>query len=162
MPFTQFKRNEWSDSVRLLNQLAHRFDRLMPPILSDMLQPSESDSLLALPDVDKTLVGRSNYFTMVDENDTHVHYQVEMPGVTKDNLKLEYYGKTIKWSAHRQTKTVSADGNETMVSTSDYSGSYTLPFKPADVKGKLENGLLDIVVTKPSLPDESSVVVNVD
>jgi HSP20 family molecular chaperone IbpA len=157
MPFNP--RDEWSDSVRLLNQLAHRFDRLMPPILSDMLSPNEE---LVLSNSNDTLVNSTGNIKMLDDNEKQTHYQVEMPGVTKDNLKLEYNGKTLKWSAHRHTKTVSDDGIESMVSTTDYSGYYLLPFKPVGVNGKLEHGLLDIIVTKPLVADESSVMVNVD
>jgi HSP20 family molecular chaperone IbpA len=160
MPFKY--RDEWLDSVRLLNQLAHRFDRLMPPILSDMLPPNKSNETLALSNSNDPMVNNFGNLHLLDENEKHIHFQVEMPGITKENLKLEYHGKTLKWSAHRHRTIMSEDGIESRVSTADYSGSYLLPFKPADVNGKLEHGLLNIVVTKPSLPDESSVVVNVD
>ena len=144
-------RKDMLTTAQQMNELFHRLDRFMPSVVSDLFPLNETDG---------STVRRDTYIRVTHEDDKELHLSMEMPGVNKDNLKVEYSGKTIRWTAHNESEKVSEDGSKTK-SVHDFSGMYRLPFTPNRVTAQLKNGVLGLVVSKPEVAEDAPVSVDV-
>lgn len=132
---------EIKNTVRDMNKF---FDKLM-----NELSLSPSTSLM------------NNSQPIVVHDDEHeTHLNIDVPGVVKDNITVTYEGHHLKWEAHRENETQQEDGSKTK-SVYDFSGMYHLQYVPTEVNATLNNGVLELIVTKPEETVETVVDVNV-
>lgn len=150
-------RQEMTDTMNHFTNLFHQMDRFMPPVVSDMVPRNETKT----DEQGNELVLRSGLFNVVADNEKELKLHVDMPGVDKENLKVQLNNKTLQWSAHRVTEKESEDGSKSS-STFDYSGSYLLPFVPKGVSANMKDGLLYLTVTKPDVEPTTTYDINVE
>jgi HSP20 family molecular chaperone IbpA len=145
MSLTPAFRSEVNDTARRVNSLFGQLDSLFTqcPVMND-----------------NSLVQRGVQPLVVHDDEKETHLRVDVPGVVKDNLKVTYEGRNLRWNAHRENETQQEDGSKSK-SVFDFSGMYRLPYTPVGVNATLRDGVLELVVTKPDQPEGTVVDVTV-
>lgn len=141
-------------------------------MLDDNLQNSQFDDTVDVSNEgDKTdvknvvnvneskVLSRTGYVSVVNENENVLELQTELPGLTKDDVKVDINGNMVSWSGHRNQTDKTENGVKSY--TFDFSNQYALPFQPKNVRAKMENGVLNLSFDKPENV-ENKFNVNVD
>ncbi len=105
-----------------------------------------------------------SYFmaTDIEENDKAYLLTIDMPGVKKENISVEFEDDklTLTVKTNKDEKKVNYIKRENF--SSDYKRTYLLVDSDQNnVKAKLENGVLMIVVGKKT-KEETKSVINID
>lgn len=105
-----------------------------------------------------------SYFmaTDIEENDKAYLLTIDMPGVKKENISIEFEDDqlTLTVKTNKEEKKVNYIKRENF--SSDYKRTYLLADSDQNnVKAKLENGVLMIVVGKKA-KEETKSVINID
>lgn len=105
-----------------------------------------------------------SYFmaTDIEENDKAYLLTIDMPGVKKENISIEFEDDklTLTIKTNKDEKKVNYIKRENF--SSDYKRTYLLADSDQNnVKAKLENGVLMIVVGKKA-KEETKSVINID
>lgn len=138
-------------SFRDLNNLQRRFDRLW----EDVFTPSAGEPFNELeysPPCD------------VEEMDSHYVLSLDIPGLSKENLKVEVSGDTLTISGHRKEERVSGKG-EPQVSEryqGRFSRSMTVPglSEEAKIEAVYKDGVLRVAVPKTPIAKKKTVPIS--
>ena len=126
---------------------------LMPSIIGD----SFLDDFFGYPERTYTAPKQTqmNGFMQADVAESEDAYTVEMnlPGVKKENVKIELKDGYLIVNASTKSETTEEDKKTKYIRKERYSGSMSRSFyvgdvKPADIKAKYEHGVLTILVPK--------------
>lgn len=105
-----------------------------------------------------------SYFmaTDIEENDKAYLLTIDMPGVKKENISIEFENDKLTLSV----KTNKDDQNVNYIKRENFSSDYKRTYILADsdqtnVKAKLDNGVLMIVVGK-KVKEETKNVINIE
>lgn len=101
----------------------------------------------------------------LSETDTGYTVTVDLPGVTKDDVKVSVDGRQVTLEAQAQATQERKEGERTVHrerSTVSYSRSFTLPVEVDDAasQAKLDNGVLTLTLAKKVAPAASRITVN--
>jgi HSP20 family protein len=83
-----------------------------------------------------------------DETESHYLVSVDLPGVTKDNIKVEINNQVLTISGERKRFAKSSEDKES--SHAQYSRSFTLPqdVDTEAIEANFENGVLEVALPK--------------
>ena len=128
---------------------------LMPSIIGD----SFLDDFFGYPERTYTAPKQTqmNGFMQADVAESEDAYTVEMnlPGVKKENVKIELKDGYLIVNASTKSETTEEDKKTKYIRKERYSGSGSRTFyvgedvKQEDIKAKFENGILSLSVPKP-------------
>ncbi len=101
----------------------------------------------------------------VAESDAGYTVKLEVPGVTKEDVKISVEGRQVNVQAQSQQSEEKKDGDRIVYqerSVSSYSRSFTLPqeVEQGDAAAKLENGVLTLTLPKRSARSAARITVN--
>jgi HSP20 family protein len=101
----------------------------------------------------------------VVENDGAYTVSVEMPGVTKDDIKVAIDGRRVDVSAEVKKDSETKDGERLVHrerSNASWSRSFTLPSEldQGASNAKLENGVLTLMLGKKRAPGAAQLTIN--
>ena len=101
----------------------------------------------------------------VVENDGTYTVSVEMPGVSKDDIKVAIDGRRVDVSAASKKEAETKDGERIVHrerSATRWSRSFTLPneLDQGASNAKLENGVLTLVLGKKRAPGATQLTIN--
>ena len=103
----------------------------------------------------------------IDVLETEAGYQVQLdvPGVTKDAVKITIDGKRVTVSAEAAASTDKKEGERLIYSeraATSYARSFKLPaeLNEAESSAKLENGVLTLTLTKRGAGKGAQITVN--
>jgi HSP20 family protein len=91
--------------------------------------------------------------------------EAEMPGVTKDDIKLDLNGDVLTVSAEKKEET--SDGRGNYIRRERRYGSYTRSFRFEDIKkdeinAKFENGILRVALPKQQPSGEQKRAIDIN
>jgi len=138
-------------SFRDLNNIQRRFDRLW----EDVISPSAMEPLTELeysPPCD------------VEEMDSHYVVSLDIPGLSKENLKVEVSGDNLIISGHRKEERVSEKG-EPQISEryqGRFSRSMTIPglSEESKIEAIYKDGVLRVAVPKAPSAKKKSIPIS--
>ena len=147
-------RNNFSTPARFRsNLLDEPFERLVNTLFEDFLAPVASQDLtVATPRVNLT------------ETDKTFELEVEVPGVTKDDLKIAADSRRVSIEAETKRESERKEG-ETVVyaerAVRKFARSFTLPAEvdEANVQAKLDNGILRLTLPKKEAAHAKMITV---
>jgi len=144
-------RTGWPELDRVFDVLSRDFDRAFPTF---PLVRSPFTSISSFP------------YDMVDEGDKFV-IKAEMPGVNKEDIKLNLTENNIEISAEHREAEEETKKNYLRRERREISYQRSFPFPervdPSKTKAKLENGILNIEVPKVTpTPQPKSTSVPVE
>ncbi|KAF2071324.1 hypothetical protein CYY_007355 [Polysphondylium violaceum] len=99
-----------------------------------------------------------------EENDSHIQINIELPGLTKNDIKLSVNNGTLTISAEKQSE----QQQEEKKSYSFKSHSFQKTLKLTDdidisgISAKMENGLLEITLPKQTKSTESAHNIKIE
>lgn len=101
----------------------------------------------------------------VTESDRAYTVHLDMPGVTKDDVKIAIDGRRVSVEARSQRSDEKKDGERVVYrerSVSNYARSFTLPqdIDQTESQAKLDNGVLTLTLTKRRAATASHLTVN--
>ncbi len=102
--------------------------------------------------------------TDIVENDKEYLLKVELPGVDKKDIDLDFNNQYLTLSVHQEKEEDSSDKHYIRKERSNYSYSrsyYLDKGNEENIKAKLENGILTITVGKATI-DESKKEIHID
>mgnify|MGYP000935892434 CR=1 FL=1 len=137
------------------SELARSFDRLFDESFERFFAPSQAaqGSTMRSPALD------------VAESDTAYTVSVELPGVTKDDVKVSIDGRRVSIEAQTRKEEEKKEGDRVVYrerSMASYARSFTVA---ADIDqsasaAKLENGVLTLTLTKRGAPASAQLTVS--
>jgi HSP20 family protein len=145
VPMTR-RSNDLSRSVdRLFDD--QFFDRFFAPVMR------EDSASVRSPALDVT------------ETDQAYNVKLEMPGVTKDDVKITIDGKRITVSAATSTADEKKEGDRVVYSersSTSYARTFNLPVEvnEAESTAKLEHGILALTLTKRGASKATSIRIS--
>ena len=97
----------------------------------------------------------------VNENDYEL--QVEVPGVNKENISIDYENGYVTIAAKTNKSKDEKDKEGNYIRRERYSGSYSRSYYVGDVdresiKAKLDNGVLSIIVPKAKAEEQKKAI----
>ena len=97
--------------------------------------------------------------TDVKENENDYELQVEVPGVNKENISIDYENGYVTIAAKTNKSKDEKDKEGNYIRRERYSGSYSRSYYVGDVdresiKAKLDNGVLSIIVPKAKAEEQ--------
>ena len=101
--------------------------------------------------------------TDVKENENDYELQVEVPGVNKENISIDYENGYVTIAAKTNKSKDEKDKEGNYVRRERYSGSYSRSYYVGDVdresiKAKLDNGVLSIIVPKAKAEEQKKAI----
>lgn len=101
----------------------------------------------------------------VTESERGYSVKIDMPGVTKDDVKITIDGKVVSVSATSSASDEKKDGDRVVYterSMASYARSFTLPLElnEAESSAKLEHGVLTLELAKRGASKTSTLTVN--
>lgn len=101
----------------------------------------------------------------VTETDTAYNVKLEMPGVTKDDVKITIDGKRVTVSAATSTTDEKKEGDRVVYSersATSYARSFSLPVEvnESESTAKLEHGVLALTLTKRGASKATSIRIS--
>lgn len=101
--------------------------------------------------------------TDVKENENDYELQVEVPGVSKENISIDYENGYVTIAAKTNKSKDEKDKEGNYIRRERYSGSYSRSYYVGDVdresiKAKLDNGVLSIVVPKVKAEEQKKAI----
>ncbi|MBL0086422.1 MAG: Hsp20/alpha crystallin family protein [Ideonella sp.] len=141
---------------RRTNELGRSMDRLFDEQLFDRFFAP-----MARPDA---LVARSPALD-VTEADNAFSVKLDMPGVTKDDVKITIDGKRVTVTASASTADEKKEGERVVYSertATSYARSFDLPVElnEAESSAKLEHGVLNLTLAKRGAGKSAQITVS--
>jgi HSP20 family protein len=139
------------------NQLAHRRPRdLFDYLLGDDFLPTFQEKLTT---------GLASFNADIRETDKEYLIDAEMPGLTKDDIKLSIEDDVLTVSAEKKEETAEEKG--AYIRRERRFGSFTRSFRVENVKkdainAKFENGVLKIRLPKQDEGVDKKQVIDID
>ena len=101
--------------------------------------------------------------TDVKENENDYELQVEVPGVNKENISIDYENGYVTIAAKTNKSKDEKDKEGNYIWRERYSGSYSRSYYVGDVdresiKAKLDNGVLSIIVPKAKAEEQKKAI----
>ena len=101
--------------------------------------------------------------TDVKENENDYELQVEVPGVSKENISIDYENGYVTIAAKTNKSKDEKDKEGNYSRRERYSGSYSRSYYVGDVdresiKAKLDNGVLSIIVPKAKTEEQKKAI----
>lgn len=101
--------------------------------------------------------------TDVKENENDYELQVEVPGVSKENISIDYENVYVTIAAKTNKSKDEKDKEGNYIRRERYSGSYSRSYYVGDVdresiKAKLDNGVLSIIVPKAKAEEQKKAI----
>lgn len=101
--------------------------------------------------------------TDVKENENDYELQVEVPGVNKENISIDYENGYVTIVAKTNKSKDEKDKEGNYIRRERYSGSYSRSYYVGDVdresiKAKLDNGVLSIIVPKAKAEEQKKAI----
>lgn len=101
--------------------------------------------------------------TDVKENENDYELQVEVPGVSKENISIDYENGYVTIAAKTNKSKDEKDKEGNYIRRERYSGSYSRSYYVGDVdresiKAKLDNGVLSIIVPKAKAEEQKKAI----
>ena len=101
--------------------------------------------------------------TDVKENENDYELQVEVPGVNKENISIDYENGYVTIAAKTNKSKDEKDKEGNYIRRERYSGSYSRSYYVGDVdresiKAKLDNGVLSIIVPKAKAEEQKKAI----
>lgn len=101
--------------------------------------------------------------TDVKENENDYELQVEVPGVSKENISIDYENGYVTIAAKTNKSKDEKDKEGNYIRCERYSGSYSRSYYVGDVdresiKAKLDNGVLSIIVPKAKAEEQKKAI----
>ena len=101
--------------------------------------------------------------TDVKENENDYELQVEVPGVNKENISIDYENGYVTIAAKTNKSKDEKDKEGNYIRRQRYSGSYSRSYYVGDVdresiKAKLDNGVLSIIVPKAKAEEQKKAI----
>ena len=101
--------------------------------------------------------------TDVKENENDYELQVEVPGVSKENISIDYENGYVTIAAKTNKSKDEKDKEGNYIRRERYSGSYSRSYYVGDVdresiKSKLDNGVLSIIVPKAKAEEQKKAI----
>ena len=101
--------------------------------------------------------------TDVKENENDYELQVEVPGVNKENISIDYENGYVTIAANTNKSKDEKDKEGNYIRRERYSGSYSRSYYVGDVdresiKAKLDNGVLSIIVPKAKAEEQKKAI----
>ena len=101
--------------------------------------------------------------TDVKENENDYELQVEVPGVSKENISIDYENGYVTIAAKTNKSKDEKDKEGNYIRRERYSGSYSRSYYVGDVdresiKAKLDNGVLYIIVPKAKAEEQKKAI----
>ncbi len=101
----------------------------------------------------------------VAESERAYTVKLEMPGVSKDDVKVQIEGRQVSVQAQTERNEEKKEGERVVYrerSLSSYARSFTLPLEvdQAEAGAKLENGVLTLTLPKRNVRAASRIAVN--
>lgn len=132
---------------------------LMPSIFTDNF----IDDFFGYPEKTYTKASQANGFMLADVTESDEAYQVHMnmPGVKKENVKIELKDGYLTVSATTKSETEEKDEKTKFIHRERYSGSGKRSFyvgkdvEQKDIRAKFEDGILKLNIPKPQKKPES-------
>lgn len=95
----------------------------------------------------------NNMLTDVKENNDNYEIAVDIPGVDKDKINIDYHGDELKISYHNEKKTDEKDSEGHLIHSERRYGSfqrvYTFPkIDPEKISAKYVDGVLHVTLPK--------------
>jgi HSP20 family protein len=138
-----------------MNREARQLSRLFDDAFDRFFSPA------ALPD------GVASRSPALDVSETEQAYTVklEMPGVTKDEVRVSVDGRQVTVQAESQHKPEKKEGERIVYrerSTTSYARTFTLPLEvdQTDAGAKLDHGVLTLTLPKRSARAAARISVN--
>ncbi len=99
----------------------------------------------------------------VDETKTHYNFKFDMPGLKKEDIKIEVSNNRLIVSGERKQERKEEDGKSyfSEVSYGSYSRSFNLPstVNKDKIEAKYDNGVLSVSVPKTDNPEVKKISV---
>lgn len=101
--------------------------------------------------------------TDVKENENDYELQVEVPGVSKENISIDYENGYVTIAAKTNKSKDEKDKEGNYIRRERYSGAYSRSYYVGDVdresiKAKLDNGVLSIIVPKAKAEEQKKAI----
>ncbi len=101
--------------------------------------------------------------TDVKENENDYELQVEVPGVSKENISIDYENGYVTIAAKTNKSKDEKDKEGNYIRRERYSGSYSRSYYVGEVdresiKAKLDNGVLSIIVPKAKAEEQKKAI----
>lgn len=101
--------------------------------------------------------------TDVKENENDYELQVEVPGVSKENISIDYENGYVTIDAKTNKSKDEKDKEGNYIRRERYSGSYSRSYYVGEVdresiKAKLDNGVLSIIVPKAKAEEQKKAI----
>ncbi len=101
--------------------------------------------------------------TDVKENENDYELQVEVPGVNKENISIDYENGYVTIAAKTNKSKDEKDKEGNYIRRERYSGSYSRSYYVGEVdresiKAKLDNGVLSIIVPKVKAEEQKKAI----
>ena len=111
-----------------------------------------------------TPAARTPALDVVESERTYT-VKLEMPGVTKEDVKVSIEGKQVTVQAHAERREERKEGDRIVYrerSVSSYARSFTVATEidQAESGAKLENGVLTLTLAKRGAPASAQLTVN--
>lgn len=101
--------------------------------------------------------------TDIKENENDYELQVEVPGVNKENISIDYENGYVTIAAKTNKSKDEKDKEGNYIRRERYSGSYSRSYYVGEVdresiKAKLDNGVLSIIVPKAKAEEQKKAI----
>jgi HSP20 family protein len=138
---------------RNASDLARSFDRLFDDSFDRFFAPAAQASNLRSPALD------------VSESDRAYTVKLDLPGVTKEDVKIAIDGRRVSIEAQTRKEEEKKDGDRVVYrerSLASYARSFSMAadIDQAESTAKLENGVLTLTLTKRGTPAAARITVN--
>ena len=138
---------------RNASDLARSFDRLFDDSFDRFFAPAAQASNLRSPALD------------VSESDRAYTVKLDLPGVTKEDVKIAIDGRRVSIEAQTRKEEEKKDGDRVVYrerSLASYARSFSMAadIDQAESTAKLENGVLTLSLTKRGTPAAARITVN--
>lgn len=138
---------------------------LMPSIFDGSLVDDFFDDF-AMPKVDKAFYNNAMMRTDIKQTDTSYELDIDLPGMNKDDVKIELKDGYLTVNAQRKENKDEKDKEGKYLRRERYVGSMTRSYyvgsdvKQEDVHAKFENGILQISFPKekPAQVEENKYI----
>lgn len=107
--------------------------------------------------------------TDITEKDGHYELDIEVPGVNKDDIKIELNNGYLNVSATRNTNDDEKDSKGNVIRQERFTGSYSRSFyvgdhvNEDDIKAKFDNGELKITIpTKEQKQEDTKKLISIE
>lgn len=103
----------------------------------------------------------------IEETDTAYKVEADLPGLTKEDIKLDYTDNVLSINAHQETETEEKDEKRNYIRRERSSRSYSRQFliknvDEAAISANFENGVLTIDLPKKEKDDSKTKRIEID